>query len=164
MTKRIVKNHTIHYNVQMICPSCNSSSTKVIETRQFPSGDKIRRRRSCQDCSYRFTTQETILNSYPDVIKKSGKKEPFDRSKLRNGLAAACQKRSIPKTTIDTLIQKTCKWALQSNTGPVKSSDIGLFVLKELQGVDRIASMRFASVHQSFSSLEEFITHMESTL
>lgn len=141
----------------MKCPFCGSLSDRVLETRVQKEGECIRRRRECLDCNGRYSTQETLTLQFPAVIKKDGRKEPFNKSKVLQGIQAACQKRSVPKSRIDTIVDAVSKWALKLGEKEIPAAVIGGQVLKELKDVDHMAYVRFASVHRTFNDLNEFL-------
>lgn len=145
----------------MKCPSCNSLNTKVIETRGTKDFTSIKRRRECEACSFRFSTSENLVLSMPMVVKKSGQKEVFSSGKILNGLKAACFKRPVVQAQMQQIVDKTVKWISKHKTGEVSSKDIGIFVMGELKAIDKVASIRFASVHQSFNDIEEFVSTLE---
>lgn len=145
----------------MKCPNCNSSYTKVIETRAPKDASSTRRRRECPQCHYRFSTVESLVLSLPFVVKKNGQKQPFSRGKILAGITAACQKRPVTSDQLARLAEQTCQWASQQNTLEISSTDIGIYLMKQLKNLDKVASIRFASVHQSFSDIEEFVNHLE---
>ena len=145
----------------MKCPDCNSSYTKVIETRSTKDGTGTRRRRDCPDCHFRFSTVESIVLNLPIIVKKQGLKQAFSRSKILSGLTAACQKRPVTSEQLATIADKTCQWASQLPVAEISSKDVGIFVMEQLKQLDKVASIRFASVHQSFNDIEEFVNHLE---
>lgn len=145
----------------MKCPSCNSLNTKVIETRATKDYTSIKRRRECEACSFRFSTAENLILSLPMVVKKSGQKEVFNTAKITNGLRAACFKRPVVQLQIQQIVDKTVRWVSKRQADEVSSKDIGIFVMGELKAIDKVASIRFASVHQSFNDIEEFVSNLE---
>lgn len=146
----------------MKCPSCNSSNTKVIETRATKDDTSTRRRRECEDCQYRFSTMETIIVTLPAVLKKNGQKEAFSQAKILKGLKAACQKRPVSTEQLHGIVKRVVHWAEQLKSEDISSREIGILVLQELKNLDKVASIRFASVHQTFNDIDEFLTHLET--
>ena len=147
----------------MKCPSCNSSNSKVIETRTTKDQGGTRRRRECEVCAYRFSTMETLILKLPDVIKKNGHSEAFSQNKILKGLKACCQKRPVSPEQHLEIVDRTIQWLFSRKIDKVSSEEIGIFVLNELKSIDKVASIRFASVHQSFSDVNEFVSHLEKT-
>lgn len=145
----------------MTCPNCNSPLTKVIETRSSKDGNGTRRRRRCRACDFRFSTMESLCLVLPTVIKKSGQKQVFSKDKVLSGMKFACQKRPVRPELLSDLAEKAFRWAATQPGNEVSSSDIGYFVMGHLKKLDEISSLRFASVHKSFSDLEEFVNHLE---
>lgn len=147
----------------MKCPSCNSSNSKVIETRTTKDQGGTRRRRECEVCAYRFSTIETLILKLPDVIKKNGHSEAFSQTKILKGLKASCQKRPVTTEQLHEIVDRTIQWLFSRKIDKVSSEEIGIFVLNELKSIDKVASIRFASVHQSFNDVNEFVSHLEKT-
>ncbi len=146
----------------MKCTSCNSSNTKVIETRTSKDSTSTRRRRECEECHFRFTTVETVLVQLPSVVKKNGKKEAFSHAKILKGLKASCLKRPVTQDQLTAIVKKIVRWAENLREEEISSSEIGIMVLQELKNIDKVASIRFASVHQTFNDIDEFLTHLET--
>lgn len=139
----------------MHCPHCRSTDTSVVDTRVAEDGRAVRRRRECEKCSHRFTTYERQELSSLIVVKRDGTREPYSRSKLERGVWVACTKRPIPKEKIDELLSKLEeKWG--ANKKEVSSSTIGTDVMRSLRKIDKVAYIRFASVHREFKDVEEF--------
>lgn len=145
----------------MKCPFCGAQSDRVLETRVQREGESIRRRRECLKCKSRFSTQENLVVSLPLVLKKDGRLEPFSKEKIQQGIRAACQKRPVSKSKIDSLVEAVNKWVLQSGEAEIPVSKIGNRVLAELKEVDHVAYVRFASVHRTFSNLDEFLKKLD---
>ncbi|PIQ76069.1 transcriptional regulator NrdR [Candidatus Peregrinibacteria bacterium CG10_big_fil_rev_8_21_14_0_10_49_24] len=143
----------------MHCPHCKSQDTSVIDSRLAEDGRAVRRRRECPKCSHRFTTFERQELSSLIVIKRDGTREPYSRSKLERGIWIACTKRHITQEQIDSLLSKLEeKWG--ANKKEVASSTIGTDVMKALRKLDKVAYIRFASVHREFKDVEEFKEEM----
>jgi len=127
----------------------------VVDTRIAEDGRAVRRRRECTKCSHRFTTYERQELSSLIVVKRDGTREPYSRSKLERGIWVACTKRPISKEKIDNLLTKLEeKWG--ANKKEVASSTIGMDVMRSLRKIDKVAYIRFASVHREFKDVEEF--------
>ncbi|MEI7834035.1 MAG: transcriptional regulator NrdR [bacterium] len=145
----------------MRCPYCQTEDTRVIETRTSEEQATIRRRRECQDCRRRFTTYERHEEPQLFVIKKDGRREPFDRAKLLHGLTKASEKRPISREAIDELcydIERTLRDALKDE---VRTSFLGDMVLRRLRDIDEVAYIRFASVYREFKDLRSYVEETE---
>ena len=140
----------------MHCPFCRFEDTRVIDSRLARDGDQVRRRRECLQCSERFTTYEAAERSLPRVVKRDGRREPFDEEKLRKGLTLACEKRAVSTETIDSIISRISRNTLGSGKREVRSSSIGEWAMHELRLVDQVAYVRFASVYRSFEDVRAF--------
>lgn len=139
----------------MNCPNCQHPESKVLDTRA--SGDGIRRRRQCLGCGARFSTIERIERKPPLVVKKDGKREPFDRDKVLGGLRLACRKRSVSAQAIEASADRIEQWAYGAPRGEVTSQLIGKRVLEELKHLDLVAYARFASVYLRIDTPQEFL-------
>jgi len=141
----------------MKCQFCNTPDTKVVDTRLIDDGESIRRRRECPNCNARFTTYEKYANYTVMVVKKNNKREPFDRKKVRSGVARACSKRGISGDVIDRLVDSVEKHVYDMSQPEVKARTIGEIVLKHLKELDEVAYLRFASVYKEFNKRSSFI-------
>jgi transcriptional repressor NrdR len=141
----------------MKCPYCGSLRDRVIDSRQSKEGDVIRRRRLCLDCNKRFTSYERIEESVPVVIKKDGRREPFDRMKILNGLKKACEKRPISVETLQNIVDTIEKKAMDTGESEIMSAWIGEEVMNHLRELDKVAYVRFASVYREFRDVKEFL-------
>ncbi|MFN3699103.1 MAG: transcriptional regulator NrdR [Dictyoglomus sp.] len=140
----------------MRCPFCNYEDTFVIDTREIEDQKVIRRRRECPKCKRRFTTYERVEEKPIMVIKKDGRREPFDRNKLLAGLQRAVVKRNIENEKLEAIIDEIISDIRNQGISEITSKEIGRMVLEKLKSLDAVAYVRFASVYQEFSSLEEF--------
>ncbi len=148
----------------MRCPFCRHPDSRVIDSREVEDGQAIRRRRSCPECSRRFTTLEESLLS---VVKRSGVTEPFSRSKVIAGVTRACQGRPVDPDAIAQLAQQVEENVRGLGQAEVQSQDVGLAILGPLRELDEVAYLRFASVYRSFTSAEDFaaeIRNMRATV
>jgi len=146
----------------MRCPKCASTDDKVVDSRISKDGTTIRRRRECSDCGYRYTTTEEILRENLYVIKRDGRREDFDKSKVVNSLRRACQKRPVDAEQINILVEDMID-AMENEFGmEIPSSGIGEMVLENLKSIDAIAYIRFASVYKDFRNLDEFLDEISS--
>lgn len=140
----------------MQCPFCNDSDTRVIDSRLAGEGDSVRRRRECQACKERFTTFETAELNLPRVIKSDGVREPFWEEKLSAGFLRAIEKRPVKSEDIDAAMSRIKKKLLSLGEREIPSMKIGEMVMEELQDLDHVAYVRFASVYKSFKDISEF--------
>lgn len=147
----------------MHCPHCKNEDTSVVDSRLAEEGRAIRRRRECGKCGHRFTTFERQELSTLIIIKRDGTREPYSRSKLERGIWLACTKRPVSEDQIDKLLSRLEeKWG--ANKKEVASSTVGNDVMKELKKLDKVAYIRFASVHREFKDVEEFKEAMNKLL
>ena len=146
----------------MRCPKCGTTDDKVIETRVSREGDAIRRRRLCLQCSFRFTTYETVIPADISVVKRDGRREEFQPNKLRDGIRMACWKRSIDEATIDSIVADITSRLSLMPQGEVESHFIGELVMKQLKKIDEVAYVRFASVYRHFQDADAFIDEVQN--
>lgn len=140
----------------MKCRFCGSSETQVLESRVSEDGSEVRRRRECEKCTKRFTTYETVRDSVLWVVKKDGRREPFDREKLKRGILRAIEKRSVPLSEVDRLVGEVEREMLKKEKEEVPSRVVGNLVMKRLKRIDKVAWLRFASVYLEFKDLGDF--------
>ncbi|MGK7918576.1 MAG: transcriptional regulator NrdR [Trichodesmium sp.] len=141
----------------MLCPICQHTNSRVLESRSAESGKSIRRRRECLNCLHRFTTYERIEFVTVIVIKRDGKKESFDKSKLLRGIIRSCEKTGIEATQLEALVDEI-EVELQGRTQrEISSSEIGEIVLNKLSGISEVAYIRFASVYRKFQGIRDFV-------
>ncbi len=140
----------------MKCPFCAGFNTKVLESRVVEEGSSIRRRRECKSCHKRFTTYEKVRGTPLWVIKKDGRREAFDREKVKRGILRAVEKRPISMDLVEDIVEAVEREMLRSEKEEVSSRMIGRAVLKRLKKVDKVAWLRFASVYLEFEDLEDF--------
>lgn len=145
----------------MRCPYCSFSETKVIDSRLNQTGDSTRRRRVCPRCEGRFTTYERIEEVMPLVIKKDGRREPYIREKLRQGLEKACQKLAVPAQKIDEVVSLIEKRLQSYGLKEVPTKTVGEMLMAELHKLDKVAYIRFASVYREFKDVEEFVAELQ---
>ena len=140
----------------MHCPFCGADDTRVIDSRLSGEGDNVRRRRECVACKERFTTFETAELNMPRVIKSDGVREPFWEEKLQTGVLRALEKRPVESEAIDASINRIKKKLIALGEREVSSMAIGELVMEELQTLDHVAYVRFASVYRSFQDVNAF--------
>lgn len=138
----------------MRCPECQHEDTRVVDSRTV--GDAIRRRRQCNACGDRFSTQERIEQRLPWVIKKDGGREPFMRDKVLHGIALACRKRPMGPGAMDDAVRRVEQRMIADREHEVSSERVGEAVIEVLRDVDAVAYVRFASVYRAFESVEQF--------
>ena len=140
----------------MLCPFCGHLESKVVNSRQSPRGDSIRRRRECLKCSHRFTTFEVVEKVPIMVIKRDGRREAFDRQKIAGGIIRSCEKRPVTLEEVERVVQFVEKTLYNNMEKEVSSLKIGEMVLKKLREMDEVAYVRFASVYRQFRDVSEF--------
>ncbi|MDQ5983284.1 MAG: Transcriptional repressor NrdR [Eubacteriales bacterium SKADARSKE-1] len=148
----------------MRCPYCNYEESRVIDSRPTDDGEKIKRRRECLKCSKRFTTYE-IIETFPlVVVKKDKSREAFDRNKLLTGLLKACEKRSIPLSELEKIVDNIEVTFQNSFEKEISSQLIGEYVMDSLKNVDKVAYIRFASVYRQFDDVDHFMHELKNLL
>jgi transcriptional repressor NrdR len=148
----------------MQCPMCRAPDSRVIDSRLGKDGDAIRRRRHCDGCGHRFTTYERVELTLPSVVKKDGRRQPFDRAKIVSGLTRACEKRPVSTDTIEALASQMERWAMERGESEITSSAIGEAVMLALHDLDAVAYVRFASVYREFRDVHEFMRELEELI
>jgi len=148
----------------MYCPYCHEPDTRVIDSRLVSEGAQIRRRRECTRCEERFTTFESAELLMPSVVKRDGRRNPFDESKLRNGFLKAIEKRPVSTEQIEAAITHIQHQLLAKGEREVPSMDIGELVMNELRKLDDIAFIRFASVYLRFQDIKQFHEAIEKLI
>ena len=140
----------------MKCPFCANKDTQVLESRIVEEGQSVRRRRECNKCGKRFTTYERVKGAVLWVIKKDGRREPFDREKMKRGLLRAVEKRPMSMDLVNDIADKVEREMLRKQKEEVSSKAIGKAIMKRLKKIDKVAWLRFASVYLEFEDLEDF--------
>jgi transcriptional repressor NrdR len=148
----------------MKCPFCNFSDSKVVDSRPDKGGAAIRRRRECESCGKRFTTHERVEEVLPLVTKRDGRREPFERMKLVNGIQKACEKRPVSVETIEKMVDRLETRMQESGEREIPTTMLGEWIMSELHGVDQVAYVRFASVYRSFKDINEFMEELQDLL
>jgi transcriptional repressor NrdR len=148
----------------MKCPFCGNAENKVIDSRISKDGKAIRRRRECLGCQRRFTTYEYVEDILPIVVKKDGRREPFDRTKISKGVRTACEKRPISTEDIEKLVENVEAACQEFQGEEIPSSVIGEKVMNELKALDGVAYVRFASVYRQFRDVAEFMAELKDLL
>ncbi len=145
----------------MKCPFCNKDDDKVIESRTVAEGESIRRRRECNKCGKRFTSYERVEHRPLMVAKKDGRREPFSREKIMSGVSRAVEKRPVSVDDIDDLLDRIEKQLYSMNKKELQSEDVGEVVMQELEKLDKVAYVRFASVYREFKDVKEFVKEIK---
>ncbi len=145
----------------MICPFCSHADTKVLDKRDV--GTITRRRRECLKCAERFSTHEGVERSELKVIKKDGRREPFDRNKVKAGIMRACEKRPVSDETVEKMVSRI-EEKIRKKGKEIKTSMIGEQVSNELRKVDKVAYIRFASVYRDFTDISDFKNEIKGLL
>jgi len=148
----------------MKCPFCSHEETRVIDSRLGKDGAIVRRRRECEDCGRRFTTYERVEEILPWVIKKDGRREPYDRLKIVAGMQRACEKRPVSVATIERLVDELERMLQERGEKEISSSQIGEAVMEALHRTDEVAYVRFASVYRQFKDINEFMSELKDLL
>jgi transcriptional repressor NrdR len=145
----------------MRCPFCAHLEDRVVDSRETQDGQATRRRRECAGCARRFTTYERIEEILPHVVKKDGRREPFDRRKIVEGVATACQKRPVSAEQVEALVSGVERQLLEIGEREIRTTVIGELVMQRLRTLDEVAYVRFASVYRAFRDVGEFMTELE---
>ena len=148
----------------MKCPFCGHLEDKVVDSRSSKEGDAIRRRRECLKCEARFTTYKMVEEVLTLVVKKDGRREPFDRQKILQGLLKACEKRPVGIVALEDAVSKIEKKLQESGEKEILSSVIGEEVMHALHKLDQVAYVRFASVYREFKDINEFMEELRELL
>ena len=145
----------------MHCPFCNHEETRVMDSRLVADGGQVRRRRECARCGERYTTFETAELVMPRVIKSDGKRDPFDGDKLRAGLMRALEKRPVSMEALESAISRIEHRLRSTGEREIPARQVGELVMEELQQLDDVAYVRFASVYRSFQDISDFRAEVE---
>jgi transcriptional repressor NrdR len=148
----------------MKCPFCAFTQDRVVDSRESKEADSIRRRRECEKCERRFTTYERIDEIPYMVVKKDGRREKFERSKVLAGLLRACQKRPVPSLNLEAIVDATETFLMDATDRERTTSEIGELIMEELKKLDTVAYIRFASVYRDFKDVREFKEELEQLL
>ncbi|MBQ6154720.1 transcriptional repressor NrdR [bacterium] len=148
----------------MKCPYCHCLQGVVLDSRETPDNEAVRRRRRCEGCGRRFTTYERVEEVEIKVIKKDGRQESFDRDKLRRGIIKATWKRPVSREKIEELLNEVEKEIRVSGKHEIPSLEVGGLALEKLKRLDSLSYLLFASIYRDFNSLEDFQKEIESLL
>ncbi len=148
----------------MRCPSCHYKDTNVVDSRMNSDGTSIRRRRKCPKCEERFTTYEYIEQVPLMVVKRDGRRQPFDRTRILNGIIKACEKRPISVDQIEAQVDDIERIIRKKYDQEISSKDIGEMVMDHLSVIDEVAYVRFASVYRQFRDVNQFMAELQTIL
>jgi transcriptional repressor NrdR len=148
----------------MKCPFCGFVNDKVVDSRESKEAESIRRRRECLQCGKRYTTYERIDEIPYMVVKKDGRREKFDRQKVLNGLLRACEKRPVPISKLENIVNETESFVIDSPERERRTTEIGELIMNELRKLDKVAYVRFASVYLDFKDAGEFLSELQDLL
>ncbi|MBI5205228.1 MAG: transcriptional repressor NrdR [Nitrospirae bacterium] len=146
----------------MKCPFCGNIEDKVIDSRTSKEGDAIRRRRECLKCGKRFTSYERVEDLVPMVVKKDGRREPFDRPKVLKGLEKACEKRPVSVEALEGIVDTIEKKLINLGVKEIPSTWVGEEVMSSLRDLDKVAYVRFASVYRQFKDINELMNEVKT--
>ncbi len=145
----------------MKCPFCGFLNDKVVDSRESKEAESIRRRRECLQCGKRFTTYERIDEIPYMVVKKDGRREKFERQKVLNGLLRACEKRPVPMSKLEEIVDAAESLVIDSPERERTTSEIGQLIMEQLRKIDKVAYVRFASVYLDFKDVSEFLSELQ---
>ena len=148
----------------MKCPYCNDQNDKVVDSRESKEAESIRRRRECLACGKRFTTYERIDEIPYMVVKKDGRREKFERPKVLNGLLRACEKRPVPSSKLEQIVNDAETFVIDSPERERTTSEVGELIMSRLRKIDKVAYVRFASVYLDFKDVGEFLDELNDLL
>ncbi len=148
----------------MQCPYCSSLEDKVVDSRLSKEGEVIRRRRECLQCQRRYTTYERIEENLPMLVKKDGRREPFDRHKILSGLKKACEKRPVSVDQLESVATRIEKAIQERGVNEIESHIVGEEVMRQLHALDQVAYVRFASVYREFKDVNQFMSELKTLL
>ncbi len=145
----------------MRCPFCGNLEDRVVDSRELTEGTQIRRRRECFRCGRRFTTYERVEEVPALVVKRDGRREPFDRAKVLAGLLRACEKRPVALRELEAAVDAVEAAVNRKDEREIRSEEIGQILMEELRKLDQVAYVRFASVYRRFEDVEQFLVELE---
>src|SRR2546425_8222052 len=148
----------------MKCPFCGHTEDRVVDSRVGRDGEFIRRRRECLKCHRRYTTYEYIEDVLPHVVKRDNRREPFDRQKLRHSILKACEKRSVGVPAVDNVVADIEAKLHDRAEKEVSSLELGELVMGQLQRLDQVAYVRFASVYRQFKDIAQFMDEVKGLI
>jgi len=146
----------------MRCPYCGHGEDRVVDSREVREGREVRRRRECLACQRRFTTYERLEAVPSLVVKRDGRREPFEREKLLSGLLKACQKRPVARRDLERIVEEVESEMARREEREMPAEAIGSIVIDRLRELDQVAYVRFASVYRRFEDVDQFIEELEA--
>ncbi len=148
----------------MKCPYCGENNDRVVDSRESRGGATIRRRRECVDCNRRFTSYEQIEDIPLMVVKEDGSREEYNRKKLLGGLLKACEKRPVPSTALEALVDDAESMLQEQEDRELSTRDLGAFIMHRLRELDQVAYVRFASVYRRFEDIDAFVDELQTLI
>ena len=148
----------------MRCPACHYKDNNVVDSRMNSDGTSIRRRRKCPKCEERFTTYEYVEHVPLMVVKRDGRRQPFDRTRILNGIIKACEKRPVSVDQIESLVDDIERVVRKKYDQEISSKDIGEMLMDRLSVLDEVAYVRFASVYRQFRDVNQFMSELQGIL
>ncbi len=148
----------------MYCPSCNATDTRVIDSRLLLEENSVRRRRKCDVCETRFTTYENVQIQMPQIVKKDGRREVYNRDKILKAITKACQKQGVSTDSINKFILTIEKKLLEISSTEVNTRDLGEIIMNELMKFNRVAYVRYASFYWNFTEVDDFVFGLQNKL
>jgi transcriptional repressor NrdR len=145
----------------MRCPYCSYPEDRVVDSRELAEGSQVRRRRECMSCSRRFTTYERVEEVPALVIKRDGRREPYDRRKVTAGLVRACEKRPVTSRELEEMADTVESALNRKDDREIRSEEIGRVLMQRLRELDQVAYVRFASVYRRFEDIEQFLVELK---
>lgn len=144
----------------MRCPYCGASDDRVVDSRELAEGSQIRRRRECASCARRFTSYERIEEVPALVVKRDGRREPYDRRKVLGGLVRACEKRPVTASQMEDAADAIENALNRKDEREIRAEEIGQILMEKLRQLDQVAYVRFASVYRRFEDIEQFVAEL----
>ena len=145
----------------MRCPYCTHPEDRVVDSRELAEGSQVRRRRECLECGRRFTTYERVEEVPALVIKRDGRREPYDRRKVLGGLVRACEKRPVTSRELEEMADNVDSALNRKDDREIRSEEIGRILMQRLRELDQVAYVRFASVYRRFEDIEQFLVELK---
>lgn len=148
----------------MKCPFCQNTGSSVVDSRDSKDGETIRRRRECDACGKRFTTYERVEELLPMIVKKDGRREPFDRMKVLNGIQKACEKRPVSRADVEAVVDRIEREIQEMGEKEILAKEVGERIMRALHDLDHVAYVRFASVYRDFKDVNQFMDELKGLL
>jgi len=148
----------------MHCPFCGNDDTRVIDSRVVEDGAAVRRRRECEVCGKRYSTYERAELRLPMVVKKDGTRQAFNVEKIRSGLQKALEKRPVSADSLEQAVNSILRSVQELGESEIPAESVGEFVMQQLQGLDGVAYVRFASVYREFKDVDDFLAAVKNAM